>query len=298
MIALSTRSLPPRGSVAELCQDAAQLQFRGLSVAAHDVAPRPGDLSLASTKFGVRIVNIKNGCLEPRTAPRRAVEELASLDEGRRARAVRSTLDHVAFAKALNCKILSLSGAFAEAPGIDERCRHLEGLVDRGGAAGELLEELRLLSNKNRERHLERYCRSLHEITRANTELVFTIPPSARPHELLTTGAIGDVLSDVKATNLSVWFDVGRARSGECVGAEPSVEILSKLASKIVGFDIHDCRGIREHIIPGEGEVDWKMIKDHIPRAAVRVIDLEAGAGAASIAEASRALQKLQLSDS
>ncbi|MBI3817300.1 MAG: hypothetical protein HY286_01310 [Planctomycetes bacterium] len=293
MLALSTRSLPPRGSIEELCREAAQLQFRGLAVSSHDVAPRPGDLGGAAAKTGVQIVCIKSGCLEARTGPRRIAEELASLDEGRRARAVKSAFDHVAFARAIYCKTIVLCGAFAEGPGLDERVRHLEGRVDRGEAGGEALEEIRILTNRNRERHLEQYCRSLHAITRAHADAYFAIPPAGRPHELLNAAGLDDVLADVKSSNLDLWFDIGRARASERLGCEASVDLLSKFASKMAGCDLHDARGIREHLVPGEGEVDWIMVRDHLRRAAVRVLDLDVGAGPGSIREAARAVESL-----
>lgn len=293
MIAISTRTLPPRGSVAEICTDAAKLHFSELSIAAHDVAPRPGAFAEIATQTGVRIVNIKNGCLEARTGPRRVVEDLASLDEARRERAVRSTADHVAFAKLLQCRTVVLAGAFAEAPGIDERVRHLEGLVDRGETGGEMLEEIVILTKRNRDRHLERYCRSLHAITRSNPEIHFAMMPAARPHELLNTSAIADVFTDVKSSNLHLWFDTGRARAGERLGAEPAVLLLSSFANRIAGFDFHDARGIREHLVPGEGEVDWRVVREHVSRPALRVLDLEAGLGAAMIQNAARILDSM-----
>ncbi|MFN0207086.1 MAG: sugar phosphate isomerase/epimerase family protein [Planctomycetota bacterium] len=293
MFTLSSRCFSSRGSIAELCTTASDLGFRSIMISNHDVAPRPGNVSEAILKLGVKIDAAFAGCLEGRTGVRRASEELASLDEGRRTRAVRSIQDHAAFAKALQCQVIVISGGAAEGVGVDERVRHIEGLADRGAPTGELIEEVKLLVSRNREKHLESLCRSLHAATRGNPDMKFAILPASRPGELLDSSAVDDVFSDVKSTNLFVWFDAGASRAGELTGCEPTVTILEKCARRIIGIQLHDSRGMRQHFIPGEGTVDWKLIKEHTPRFALRVVDLDVGAGAHAVHESVRVLTAL-----
>jgi sugar phosphate isomerase/epimerase len=295
MLALTTRCFSPRGSVAELCAAAAELGFRSILVANHDVAPRPGPVERAAASVGVRVCALRAGCLEARTTTRRACEELGSLDEGRRERAVRALHDHAAFAKSLHCQTVVLDGGAAEGPSIDARVQHALGVVDRGEPAAELLEEIRMLVSKNRERHLERLARSLHAVVHGHPEMVFALLPAARPHELLDASALLDVLADVKSDRLRVWFDAGASRAGERLGCEPSVRLLSQIAPRIAGLFLHDVHGLREHLPPGQGDVDWKLVKDHAPRAAIRALDLEVGSGAVAVRESARILGTLGL---
>lgn len=298
MLAISTAALPPRASVADWCHLAASLQIRSLCIADHDVAPAPGDMQGALTRTGVRVRAVHAGCLEARTGLRRPSEDLASPDAARRARALRSLQDHVAFAAALGATaapIMLIPPVVGEAPGIDERGRHLEGMVSRGENAGESIEELKLLSAHGRDRHLESLCRSLHAATRAHPNITFAIAPAARPQELLITSALRDVLADVRATNLQLWFNAGRARSGERLGSEPPIDVLPQFASRLAAVYLTDSRGVDEGGMPGEGDVDWRLMAEHLPRTALRILNPGVASGAARLREAVRLAASLGL---
>ncbi len=296
MIALGTRALPTReASLAALLETAREFGFDALVLAAKDTAPPPGPLAAARARTGVRIAALRAGCLETRTAARRPTEELGSRDEARRERAIASVREHAAFAKSIGCPRIVLEGGAVEGAALDERVKRLEGEVDRGAAPGELLEEIKLLARRDREAHLERLCRSLHAIVRPLDDLRFSLLPATRPHEILDLESMRDALADLHAPNLDVWFDAGRARAAEHLGGEPSVAILSAWAPRLAGIDLHDSSGLREHLRPGDGEVDWRMVAELVPRTALRVIDLEMGTSAATLRESRRLVESMGL---
>jgi sugar phosphate isomerase/epimerase len=112
---------------------------------------------------------------------------------------------------------------------------------------------------------------------------------------LLTIAALRDVLADVRAANLGIWADVGRLRAAERLGCEGISLVLPAFAPRLLGLDLHDARGLRDHLPPGQGEVDWKLVADNVPRAAARVLDLEVGTPADVVREARAAVEKLGL---
>jgi sugar phosphate isomerase/epimerase len=39
---------------------------------------------------------------------------------------------------------------------------------------------------------------------------------------------------------------------------------LQQLGNRLVGFHLHDCLGLRDHLIPGRGRVDFAMVVSYL----------------------------------
>lgn len=296
MLSLSSRLLAQRDStLADAVRAARTLGFSALSVARAAPAPRSGDLAAARNETAVRLASLRAGCLDPAAAGRAECDALGSRDEPRRARAVESAREHAAFAESIGCPLVVLDGGVVEGAGLDDRVRRLEGEVDRGAPPGELLEEIRLTADRGRVAHMDRLCRSLHDVVRRNGGMRFALLPATRPHGVLNARALEDVLDDLRAPNLGAWIDVGASKAGERLGGDPLLDTLGRFAPRLVGLDLHDARGLADRRLPGEGEVDWRAVAEHAPLLAVRVLDLDAGTPKDAIVEARRVLESMGL---
>lgn len=294
MIAVSSRALQRRAStVAALCDEAHARGFRALGISDEPSVRGAGVFSAPSGSPRVKVVSLRAGCLE-RVAGRRAdAKALGSADAGRAAAAVELALEHATLAANVQCGLLVLDGGHVEGAGLDERFRSAEGLVERGEPCGELLEEVRRLAAPRRSGHLERLCRAVHGIARSRPGLALALLPASRPDGLLTLGALQDVLAELRGLEVGVWVDVGHAKARERLGGEPLAVVLPAVAARVVGIDAHDCQRLQEHLTPGDGEVDWKLVAANLPRRAVCVLDVEASDAKALGAAARAAAQML-----
>jgi len=296
MLSLSTRAIARRGAtLADALRTGRELGFKAVSIPLAGPAPRAGAIAAAQAETGSRVASLRAGCLDGEGNGRQPTEELGSLDDGKRARALAAARDHVALAKAVGCGVVVIDGGAVEGAGLDDRVRRLEGEVDRGAEPGELLEEIRISAERTRLAHLDKLCRSLHELVRRHDGLRFALLVAARPHGIATARTLDDVLDDLKASNLSAWIDVGRAKTAERLGGPPVADLLAAFAPRLAGVDLHDARGLAEHLAPGDGEVDWRAVAENVPAGALRVLDLDGGAAPAAIVEIRRVVESLGL---
>ncbi len=52
-------------------------------------------------------------------------------------------------------------------------------------------------------------------------------------------------------------------------------EWLKRYASRIIGVHLHDVSGINDHLAPGLGEVDYRMVASYLPKEAYRVLEVQ-----------------------
>jgi sugar phosphate isomerase/epimerase len=63
---------------------------------------------------------------------------------------------------------------------------------------------------------------------------------------------------------LGYWHDTGHAQRQANLGYTPHEAWLAQLGHRLVGFHLHDCLGLRDHLIPGRGRVDFGMVVSYL----------------------------------
>jgi sugar phosphate isomerase/epimerase len=63
---------------------------------------------------------------------------------------------------------------------------------------------------------------------------------------------------------LGYWHDTGHAQRQANLGYTPHEAWLRQLGKRLVGFHLHDCLGLRDHLIPGRGRVDFAMVVSYL----------------------------------
>jgi sugar phosphate isomerase/epimerase len=89
------------------------------------------------------------------------------------------------------------------------------------------------------------------------------------PDELEMLLGLGD------AGVMSYWHDVGHAQALENLGFFSHQEWLDRFALRIVGAHLHDIVGIRDHMVPGSGQIDWDMVARYLPAKALRTCEFQ-----------------------
>lgn len=298
MIGLSTSCFGTRfETVREQVEAARGLGFDRIEIGISDAPPRWTGLGTALAEFGVKAPVVRAGCREMPRGPSRPVEEIASLDEGKRQDAIRSILEDVRIAKEGACGTLALSGGFVDAAGIPERirtlCAHLRQGQDKG--VQELKEEIRLATEPSRLRHLDRLCRSLFEIARRAPGLQLAIETPRDPHFLPSPAEMVQILEDLPSLKLAYYHDVGAAAFLEILQGIPHGRWLESFAPRIGGMRLHDLVGLDRRSPPGIGQVDWKLVAGYLPRSAPRFLDIDSQHGKDGILGALRFLEKFHL---
>ncbi|MFQ5749451.1 MAG: hypothetical protein ACE5H3_08350, partial [Planctomycetota bacterium] len=79
---------------------------------------------------------------------------------------------------------------------------------------------------------------------------------------------------DPGLAGIGLWFDPAVAEARAALAHEPPGLWLDSLARHIVGATLQDFSVGRDRLPPGEGQVDWRLVAEYLPRGAVRVLAL------------------------
>jgi sugar phosphate isomerase/epimerase len=86
---------------------------------------------------------------------------------------------------------------------------------------------------------------------------------------------LGELLTLAGPEQLGFLYDVGHAQALSRLGFYRHEEWLQRFASRIVGTHLHDAVGIQDHRVPGQGEVDFNMAAEYLPKAAYRTLEFQ-----------------------
>ncbi len=131
----------------------------------------------------------------------------------------------------------------------------------------ETLGFVRELRAGNAERYVEAAHRSLAELVPhareagvkiglENSEWVLSIPNVEEARQLLEVFG---------ADIVGLWVDTGHATILERLGVESLLAWAQLAPTRLLGLHYHDVNGLRDHLIPGQGTIDWRALATHIP---------------------------------
>jgi sugar phosphate isomerase/epimerase len=71
------------------------------------------------------------------------------------------------------------------------------------------------------------------------------------------------------------WHDTGHAQNQANLGFTPHEEWLRAFGPKTLGVHFHDIQGLKDHLIPGMGEIDFEMVASYLPDGAIRTCEFD-----------------------
>jgi sugar phosphate isomerase/epimerase len=86
---------------------------------------------------------------------------------------------------------------------------------------------------------------------------------------------LGILLADHAPATVGFWYDPGHVQVLANLGFHQHQPWLDLFAARIVGVHLHDVIGLRDHLLPGLGELDFAHIGRHLPADAVRTFELD-----------------------
>lgn len=280
----------PRLASAQL-REAHRLGFDGVSLV-------PGDLGVDWDGFESTRRELGRGfgaaAWEALLAPgqRPAGAGLATTDPGRQDAALRSIRSVLDAAHALGTSLLVVPGGWDDAPRSQEDGEASLGRLAAGErlARSAALQVRERLPQAARERQLEALARFLHEVAARSAGRALAITASASPAAVLDPAGLALLLAEPALRGLGYWHDAGAVQLRAELGLEDPGAWLEIGGPRALGVTLQDCAGGRDRLLPGEGEVDFALLAEFLPRGARRVLAVAPGYPGATLKEARLAL--------
>jgi sugar phosphate isomerase/epimerase len=265
---------------------AAAMGFRRLELGLADIVPNMDGLDESQRETGLDIRSMIVGCRDPQQSGGLASSKLGSLVPEERDRALNSVRRHVRLARTWKCPTVIVRGSKTEDPKLLKQALELEARMAREGRHGDLRTEVLefvVRLQRSGQRQIEHLCRSLHTLMQEHSDIKFAIEPGVEIDDLLGFDAMGWVLDDLQKLGLGYWHDVGRIQMRERVGLPGQAQWLNTYAARMLGVHLQDAAEDEAERPLGSGEVDFKVIRESLPRHAEMVLEIGAKHGRAEI---------------
>lgn len=222
----------------------------------------------------------------------------ASADPGRQERAWAAATGALQQLSALGARILILAGGADEGGGRRERGERVLARLrsgERVRPGDEALEEALRAEPMALERQWESLARFLFRLAREAPGLHIALAPEASPAGLLTPGVLHLLLEDPALAGVGYWHDTAAAEARAELGLDQPGAWLDAFGRRTLGASLHDYAGGRDRLPPGQGKVDWRLLREYLPASARRVLSLAPSYPVGIAVEARTALGALGL---
>jgi sugar phosphate isomerase/epimerase len=88
------------------------------------------------------------------------------------------------------------------------------------------------------------------------------------------------------------WYDVGHCEIQSRLGMIDHAEWAPAVGERIIGSHLHDVNGIVDHRAPGNGTLDWDLVRSNLPDGALRVLEIDQHEPDESVARAGEFLRE------
>ncbi len=202
---------------------------------------------------------------------------LSSTEESERREAIVSAKKTIELASRAGARAIIIHmGEVPVNPATEDKLR---GLYNQGlaGSKKSFQTKEQLISERNSKapHHLEAAKRSLDELCQYSQPLRVMLGLEVRVHlhEMPNINEMEELLSGAKEM-VGYWHDVGHAEVQQRLGFTPHEEWLRRFRDRMIGIHLHDVLGLRDHHIPGRGDVDWGIIAKCLPKGAIRTCEI------------------------
>jgi sugar phosphate isomerase/epimerase len=242
-----------------------------------------------------RVLSIHNFFpLPPDFPPERASGDLLNLagdDPEERRRAVKLTMRTLETAHELEVDRVILHLGYVEgSPILDREWRSR---FDQGDEAARndlknYLEERKVFAP----RALDQVKFSLERLAKRAEGLGLLLGLENRdwPHEIPSLEEMEDLLRTFEGAAAGFWYDVGHAAKQDRFGLAPIQEWMERFGSRLAGVHLHDLKGVRDHLPPGLGELDFGKILQQIKGTEIWILEIEPKF---TVAEVREGIQKI-----
>lgn len=220
------------------------------------------------------IVSLHAPCPMPYPGAAR-LDDLAALDERRRRDAVDFTKATVDTAVAVGARAVVIHlGKVEDTVPQPAIVRAMEA-GDEGGWKTMLAQGL-AERQAGRQRHLDRCLASLDALTThaAGSGVRLAAETRYEYNDLPSFEEFGPILLEFGHLGVGYWHDVGHCHTQQVLGLATPMQYLERYGEHLMGFHLHDARSTRDHLPPGEGEVDFAALRPYARPEHLRVFEV------------------------
>jgi sugar phosphate isomerase/epimerase len=136
--------------------------------------------------------------------------------------------------------------------------------------------------------HLDAICFSLDRLLNAAMTYGVTLGLENRFHyfEIPDSEELAVLFAEVEGAPIGYWHDTGHAHAQEVLRIVPQEELLATHGDRLVGIHLHDAAGLNDHLAPGNGEIDFTILKPYLKAGPTVVIELAPGSHEADVRKA------------
>jgi sugar phosphate isomerase/epimerase len=248
----------------------------------------------------LQVVSVHNFCPIPDILPKEMAGSdaflLSSFDREERERAVDYTIKTLELADSFETRIVICHFGHVD---MDDPTENLIELYDRGEKESDdfesLLQEAREEREAKRQKNLDAVLFSLDKLIRRAEKLDISIGVENRREFRQIPGLdeIGIIMSEFQGANIGYWHNTGYAQIHDNLDIASHEDFLRQYSENMVGIHLHDIKSNVVHLAPGMGDLDFKMVSEHLPQNAVRVLQLTSKATREEIMEGLSHLEEL-----
>ena len=93
--------------------------------------------------------------------------------------------------------------------------------------------------------------------------------------QIPTFDELGVLLAASDPESVGFWYDCGHVQVLHNLGFHHHQDWLTTYGERIVGVHCHDVIGLRDHLLPGMGEIDFQAVARVLPKTAVVTCELD-----------------------
>lgn len=204
---------------------------------------------------------------------------LTSLDEKSRQSGMDVLKNTIETARLLGARLVVIhSGWVTGSDAMDRTLRslYLEGKENTPEYA-QLKAKMIADRNERGKPHLQSLMKSFWEIIEftGDCNLMLGIENLLHYYEMPNFNEMSQILGEFKQPWFGWQLDTGHIQVQQNLGLESFLYWLEQFAGRMVGIHLHDVMGLKDHLAPGLGKVDFAAIAPNIPPHAQRTLEVK-----------------------
>ena len=229
----------------------------------------------------VQVVSIQNFCPVPDILPEEMAGGdaflLSSSDSDERQTAVDYTIRTLELADAIEAKIVVCHLGHVD---IRDPTEKLAELYDKGKREADdfesLLQEAKDDREVKRQRNLDAALFSLDELNKRAEQLDINIGIENRREfrQIPSLNEIGIILGEFDGANIAYWHSVGHVQIQNNLGIADHRDLLEEYSDKMIGIHLSDVKSTTDGMVPGTGDLDFRMVNEYLSPDTVKVMQL------------------------